>query len=97
MVRAHLRVRGRGHGRGLVGREEPRPLRPVPERGEGQLAVAVGPGAAPAAPALPTVRMRGTLDSLTGDTLAMTTRAGEKVTVQLQPNWSVRATFAVKM
>jgi hypothetical protein len=55
------------------------------------------PGAAPAAPPLPTMRLRGTLDSLTGDTLAMTTRTGEKLTIQLQPNWMVRATIQVKL
>jgi hypothetical protein len=54
-------------------------------------------GAAPAQPAAPNVRMRGTLDSLTGDTLAMTTRTGEKITVQLQPNWTVRSVIPVKL
>ncbi len=39
---------------------------------------------------------RGVIDSLTGDTLAVTTRDGQKINIQMQPNWTVQSVIAVK-
>lgn len=60
------------------------------------------PGAAPAAPAAPTFRLRGTIDTVAGDTLTINGRVGEKmavekITVKMQGNWTVQSVIPVKL
>ena len=59
--------------------------------GLGAIALAPGAFAQGAAPAARPRRIRGTIDSLQGDKLMVTTNAGEKLTVVLAPNYTVGA------
>jgi carboxymethylenebutenolidase len=58
--------------------------------------VAAGATAA-AAPAAPTVRIRGTLEAVSANSLTMKTRRGEVVNIALPPNAVINETYAIEL
>ena len=60
-------------------------------------AVAVGQTAAPPAPSASTVRLRGTVQSVTATAMKMVTRSGEAVELQLAPNLTVNEVYPIAL